>query len=213
MRVPAPGGRDLVGTLQLALGGTRAVVLLHEHGGGRGDWQRLQQLLLRAGISSLAIDFRGRGLSGTMDDRTAWLEQKPELIAALPEDAMAAIAFLAERTALKRDRIALLGAGLGGTVAMRCAAKSESIPAVGALSPDPTDTDAAGQLGERPLLLVCAAEDDVDVAAVAALRKAAHRATVIATPLDRLRGRGTRGLNRHEPLAGQVIDWLTSSMK
>ncbi|MGE0433283.1 MAG: alpha/beta hydrolase [Planctomycetota bacterium] len=218
VRVPAPGQRELIGTLQLALGGTRAVVLLHEHGGGRADWSTMQQRLLAAGVSSLAIDFRGRGLSGSMTDRAAWSSRDDRLIAALPDDARAAIAYLSRRANVPPSRIVLAGAGLGASVAL-CAAAADAaaVPGVIALSPEadckPLDMAAAMTgLRDRPVLLVCAAEDRDDVAAVAALRKlhpdAAAKVTTIATPLDRLHGKGARGLQRHEPLPGRVIDWL-----
>lgn len=107
--------------------GYRGVVLAH---GGRFDkssWERQGQALAEAGFRVLAIDLRGRGESraGTMG---------PD---ALELDVLAAVRYLRE---IGTDRVAVIGASLGGWAAAEAVVAAE-----------PGEIDAVVLLAHSPI--------------------------------------------------------------
>ena len=102
VRIPTAGGVLLAGTIFIAPDADMAVVLAHSfvQGQSQTGLHPLAQELARNGITALAFDFQGRGLTGD--------QQRYEQV---HTDVKAAIDYL---TGLGHERIGSLGVGLGG---------------------------------------------------------------------------------------------------
>ena len=127
-----------------------AALLLHMMEGSRKDWEPLTGLLTKAGIHVLAIDLRGHGESGPKE-----LFSAP----AANEDVKAALAWLRAREDVDPDRINLVGASIGCTLALVCAEKDPALVSAVLLSPGPAyfDVDALKpiqEFGRRPLKIL-----------------------------------------------------------
>ncbi|OGA00161.1 MAG: hypothetical protein A3H35_18745 [Betaproteobacteria bacterium RIFCSPLOWO2_02_FULL_62_17] len=98
-----------------------AIVLCHGFGGssnGAGH-PELARTLERAGYVVLRFDFRGCGASDGERGRVICLEEV--------EDARAAITFLQAQAGVDPSKIGLIGASLGGSVALTAAALDERV--------------------------------------------------------------------------------------
>ncbi|HEX5546972.1 MAG TPA: alpha/beta fold hydrolase [Ktedonobacterales bacterium] len=112
-----PDGLRLRGTLYSS--GTVGVALAHQSDGTQNQWSGFARQLAAHGYMALTFDFRGHNTS-----------EGPADTAKEDIDLRAAIRFLRAQGA---TRIALMGASLGGAVALRVAA-TESVVAVATLS-------------------------------------------------------------------------------
>ncbi len=142
--------------------GRTAVLLAHGDGGDQRAWFPFAQTLAGKGFLALAFDFEGHGRSnGTPTPRR------------MDGDIAASTAFLRGYGA---DRIFLVGAGLGGTAALRLAAR-EPVAGVVVLSAPVVarDLSVEGQIGRiaAPLMLVAS---EADAAGTGAARALAARA-------------------------------------
>jgi dienelactone hydrolase len=142
-----------------------AVVLLHMYGSDRYAWEPMRAPLYEQGIATLAIDMRGHGES--LDEQGELAERvrqgDPALFGAMHGDVAAAVAWL-EGRGYAAERIGLMGASVGCSVAIRAALADERLAGVVALSPgtDYLGVDTLGDLqgwDERPLMLVSSREE------------------------------------------------------
>ncbi len=141
-------------------------ILLHMYRSNRRAFDPLVPALVEAGLTVLALDQRAHGESTRQDGRTLRVddlsrERFAELVRTGPRDVAAARRYLAER-GFATDRIFLVGASYGCTVALLAARRLEGVGGLVLLSPgtayfDVDVTDVAA--GAGPLLAV-AAEDD-----------------------------------------------------
>lgn len=123
-----------------------AVVLLHDHGANRLAVAPHAEMLTRAGYGVLLLDLRAHGRSdGRRFDPGAAVD-----------DALAAVAWVARRHDVQA-RVAVLGVGLGGTLALHAAARNAFIrgavadgPLPGALPDLPPPSGAADRLWRYP---------------------------------------------------------------
>lgn len=107
--------------------GDKAVILLHQYSNNKESYLVLQDALLNAGISSIAIDFRGHGKSeGKFLDFTDTDFQSMIL------DAKEAYKFLKSKN---KKNIGILGASIGANTAINFCKNEEQIKACIALSP------------------------------------------------------------------------------
>ena len=124
-------GKNVVGTICLPDGNTKAPVVLLIHGftGNRhesvsksapkGKFSLLASKLSDVGIASLRIDMRGSGQSdGSLEDITAFTEL---------EDAIAACEYLKQSELVDGNKISVLGLSFGGLVATALCAKDRKI--------------------------------------------------------------------------------------
>lgn len=145
----AGDGLALVGEYYAQDEAAPAVLLLHMLGSNRGAWGPFLTPLYDAGYSVLAVDMRGHGETGgsrdwdlALTDKAAWLDWLREQEAVLPEN------------------ISVVGASIGGNVALiTCADDAACVTAI-ALSPgqdyqgvQPSDAVQTG-LADRSVLLV-----------------------------------------------------------
>ena len=182
------------------------VVLVHMLSRNKADWHALPDRIRDAGISALTIDLRGHGgSSGASSDLTAMVQ-----------DVRAAAQWLASRPNVRPDRIAIVGASLGASLALLAAADSQLVRAVGAVSPAldyrglRTDVALVKRIGARPLWLAASTEDPL------ALRTVRDFAAESSGPreqhLSSVPAHGTRLLERDDDAARALVDWLRRSL-
>jgi dipeptidyl aminopeptidase/acylaminoacyl peptidase len=102
---------------------TPGIIICHGLGANRSDFTDLAVMLARRGYWVLAFDFRAHGESGGSRSSLGHHEQK---------DVLAALAFLAERPGIDRNRIGIFGFSLGGSTAILTAARTGKFAAVAA---------------------------------------------------------------------------------
>ena len=115
-----------------------AVVLLHMYGGGKGDWGPILGEFFDRDVAALAIDMRGHGESTIGIDgedlSIGVLNRDEALFNSMWHDATAAVDWLVAK-GHRKDRIALLGASVGCSVAIDTARRDPELRVVGVLSP------------------------------------------------------------------------------
>lgn len=177
----SPDGVEIVGTFYPpAQPNSPAVLLLHQWGGERGDYDDFAKQLQTHGIGALAIDGRGFGESTTQNKKKVGARHTEDAVTGMKSDIERAFDFLAHQTNVDAGRIGLVGASYGSSLAIIHGAENPRVKAVVLLSPGlnyfntlPTEP-AVKAYGERPLLII-AAEDDKDSAS--ASRRLAGLAT------------------------------------
>ena len=96
-----------------------AVILIHQGGSNRSEWDPVAKRLANQKIVTLAYDVRGHGKSDKVKS-IMQLFNDPELA---PKDLKAAIAYLKEHDSVDPKRIGVVGASIGSNLA--CVASSE----------------------------------------------------------------------------------------
>ncbi len=134
-----------------------AVILFHKVDGSRKDWDSFAQSLQRTGYVVLAVDFRGHGDSSGSRD---WEK--------MTQDVAAAWAYVIGLGTVDTSKVVLLGASIGGNLALNYAATEPSVKAVGMLSPgldyqNVKTENAMKGLGSRPVLMLSGSEDSYSV--------------------------------------------------
>lgn len=198
-----------------------AVVLLHMYGSDRSAWAPMRDPLYAEGIATLALDMRGHGesvdeageLAARMHDRD------PELFNAMHADVAAAVAWLESRE-YAAERIGIMGASIGCSVAIRAALADQRLAAVAMLTPgtDYLGVDTLADLqgwDDRPLLLVSSHEEAARGATAldASLRE---RDPWLVPDLVLLDGTGIHGTKMFGEVAGvetQLAAWWTTQLR
>lgn len=90
-----------------------AVILLHEYGQDRHQWDPYLQKFLDAGIAVLSYDMRGFGASRL----AAIPSSTDEHLGSLPKDVVAVMAYLRQQPTIDQQRINIIGASIGANVA------------------------------------------------------------------------------------------------
>ena len=147
-----------------------AVLLLHQFGDSRKSYDEFAKDLQKKNFGVLAVDGRGFGDSvKTTDGKTVAAERTAEGVKGMEADVANAFDFLAKQKNVDANRMGIVGASYGSSLAIIYAAKNPNVKAVALLSPGinyfdnlPTEP-AVKNFGNRPLLMV-AAEDDKDSA-------------------------------------------------
>jgi uncharacterized protein len=116
-----------------------AVIALHGTGSNRLGVERHARLLARRGYGVLALDLRGHGESEGRSTSAPWT---------MVDDVVAAVEWLAVRTDVSPDKVALLGVSMGGEVALRVAARRRDVRAIVAegVRGGVEDASAAGEI-------------------------------------------------------------------
>lgn len=110
---------------------TGAVLLLHALGSNRRAAYPAALALAGRGLVALAIDLRGHGtsVSEALPDARAFSEHLAANLEGAREDTRASLDFLSRHPRVARDRIGIIGAGLGGFLAARSADLPRRTPA------------------------------------------------------------------------------------
>lgn len=131
----------------------RVAIYLHEYREDQSSWWTFARQSRTPAISSLTVDFRGHGAS----------EGEPDDIAGMLQDVDAAITYAQEAG---YEDIVLVGAGMGGALAMVAAAGHPDISVVGLSVP--SEFDVVMALEVAPLLedrlALAASRDDLSAA-------------------------------------------------
>ena len=189
-----------------------AVILLHMLTRSRDDWQSFADRLADAGISALAIDFRGHGQSTR---GPAGPDGEPDL-ARMTLDVQAGRAYLASHPDLVAvTHIGIAGASIGANVAILEAASDPAIKSLALLSPGlnyrALRAEAAMQkYSPRPVLFVAATNDPYATRSVKQLSTLGGGLREIKT-LENA-GHGTTMLVRYPDLARLLVDWFERTL-
>ncbi len=156
-------GVELFGHLFKAQGELKgAILFIHEPFRSQRDWSYLAERMSRRGYTTLIFDLRGHGQSlmrGDEElDREIFMEEDFQ---AMILDVRAASATL--RKHAKTEVLHLMGADLGGSLALLHGNEDPTVTTVGMMSPGLgyDDVNIVGQAARfaRPLLLVYSVED------------------------------------------------------
>ena len=147
-------GLELRGTFQAAPGVTLgpAVVMLHELGGTRQDfnlaWDNFQEL----GISTLAFDFRAHGQS---DEGTVIMADLRTTPGQLELDVRAALEYLVAQSVVDPAKVGVIGLDVGANLAVLARQDSASwgVASIVAITPDIAGIEALGGLASGDLVL------------------------------------------------------------
>ncbi len=166
--------------------GRKTVVLIHGAGERRGMWRGLEARLRRAGCGALAVDLRGYGESTLAPDgSTVTFHQFKTSrarndYAEMRRDVQAAVGYLRSQGVQDAD-IGLVGAYVGGTLALKYAVLHSSVSFVAMLEPGmsyenvPT-VNALRAYKDRPILLLYSDRNKTSSRAVPILYEFAKRA-------------------------------------
>jgi alpha-beta hydrolase superfamily lysophospholipase len=116
-----------------------ALVLAHQSGSDRHDFDGVVAALHDAGYTTLAYDGREQGT-----------EPSAEWFAKLPRDVAGAVAFLRSRPEADRARIGLMGASLGASLGVRAIGTSSARTLRAAVVLSPRDAPDVRPPGTRP---------------------------------------------------------------
>jgi dienelactone hydrolase len=186
------------------------VILLHMYRSNRAAWKPLVPHLHEAGFAVLAIDLRGHGDSVKPRAQrlvTRAMDRDPVLFNAMHNDVYGAYDFLARQPGCDLSRFALVGASVGGSVALDYARQDRSVDVVVWLSPGEAylgvDSRAhAKELakhGKRQMLLMAAPGERRDCDTLSEIHS---DATVLITEPGRKDGDKVHGTN----MFGQVTN-------
>lgn len=184
-------GFTIHGDLYSAAGATAPVaILLHMYRSDRSGWEPLVPALAGAGFTVLAIDQRAHGDSIRKNGESVRASEIPRedfgaLVRAGTRDVEAARHYLEER-GMATDRLVLVGASYGCSVALLAAGALDGVDGLVLLSPGTSyfdvDVTEEARAFEAPVLFVAAEEDSR--AAKAARSLAASRPQEASTTLD-----------------------------
>ena len=198
VKFESAGKVEIVGTFyQSQVDDAPAVLLLHQFGDSRESYEKFAGDLQMKGFNILAIDGRGFGDSTkTTDGKTVAAERTAEGVKAMKADVAGAFEFLAKQKNVDANRMGIVGASYGSSLAIIYAAENKQVKAVALLSPGinyfdnlPTEP-AIKNYGNRPLLMV-AAEDDKESADAVRKLKAVGANDKYETKIYEKGGHGT----------------------
>jgi dienelactone hydrolase len=163
-----------------------AVILLHQWQSDRHSYDDFAKQLQADGFNVLSFDGRGFGESvKTKDGKAVPVSRTDDAVKGMLGDVGAAYEFLKKQPNVDAERIGIVGASYGSSLALIYAADHQEIKIVALLSPGlnyfgnmPTEP-AIKKFGDRPLLLVAAEDDAESAKSVRALKAAGSDATEI----------------------------------
>jgi pimeloyl-ACP methyl ester carboxylesterase len=208
VQFPTVDGVLLSGSLTVPQRRAPVIVLVHQLGSDRHDWDGFVPALDRAGFATLAYDTRGMGRSlSRWPSKQRYLPPRDEgrYLDAMPRDVAAALRFLQTRRGVDAGRIAVIGAGHGANVAY---ASSAAARATVALSPVPLQgTLRPRGRSPRGVLFI---SSRLEAAAVLELAQTVTepRLTMLARDPE---GHGV-ALLREPAVRRAILDWLRSHL-
>ena len=210
---------------QQAQEGKPTLVLLSGTGQHKEVWRPFARALAKAGIGYAALDMRGHGESRTTPTGEVITYKKLRAVAKgandyadMVRDVEALVANLTTASGVPEETIALAGAEVGGSVAVKYAAVHNKVPFVIMFSPGlawqeiPLVNAVRVFKGRATSLLMVHSEADKrsskETPLLYAFAKNAvgeRNATLIVVPEER----GTRMLTRNKGLIARVLAWIS----
>jgi len=161
---------------------SHAVLLLHQWQSDRHSFDEFAKRMQATGFNVLSIDGRGFGESTkTVDGKAVAPERTDEAVKAMLDDVGAAVDFLSKQKNVDPDRIGIVGASYGSSLAIIYAADHPNIKSVALLSPglnyfgNMQTEPAIKKYGDRSLFMAASTEDSESADAVAQLGRAGGR--------------------------------------
>jgi dienelactone hydrolase len=176
--INSPDGVVLVGTFLTAnKPNSPALLLLHQWESDRHSWDDFARRLQDDGFNVLAIDGRGFGESIKRADGTSVAEGRTEAdVKAMLGDVGASFDFLSRQKDVDPDRVGIIGASYGSSLALMFAAENPKVAAVALLSPglnyfgNMQTEPAITNYRSRPVFLAAAKDDPESFNAVTRLK-------------------------------------------
>lgn len=170
---------NIVGTLwDVEKNECPAVLLLHQWQGNRHSFEALAKRMRAKGIVVLAIDGRGFGESVKKVDGSPVTAGRSENdVTAMVGDVRSAVEFLRARKNINANKVGIIGASYGSSLALMYAVTDPKVAMVGMLSPG---LDYFGHMnifpavkayGQRALYAVAARDDAESAAAIDSIAK------------------------------------------
>jgi alpha-beta hydrolase superfamily lysophospholipase len=185
-----------------------AVVLVHQFGSDRHDWDGFVPVLDRAGFATLAYDTRGMGRSLSRWPSKQRYYPPPDeqrYLESMARDLAAALHFLRARRDLDGDRIAVIGASVGANVAYAGSAGPAAARATVALSPAPLrDLLRPRERSPRGVLFI---SSRLEAAAVLELARTVNKPKLTMLAGDP-EGHGV-DLLREPGVRRAILDWIS----
>ena len=190
------------------------MVALHMFRSDRHAWRSLVTAAKKKGLGMLAVDLRGHGeskLHKKKDLSKRVSARDPVLFMAMHKDVEAALKFLRKKR-IRPNRVVLVGASVGCSVALHYAATHPNIRAAILLSPG---TNYLGipslqhitQWGKRPLLMV-APEDEVEKGARPLFDAMLDRTHAIVLAVPQKKVHGTHMFGKVPRLETRLVEWV-----
>ena len=194
-----------------------AVLLLHDIGEDKTVWEPfVTQHLLRNNIAALSIDFRGFGQSmtkGTSGPSGNHENQPPSRDLLL--DVAAALEWIKSRPTIDDGRIAVMGCGLGASVAFVASGKFETVRSVIALSAGIEEVQAmsAGIPNFQPhsILFIATQADSPDGVSARNLEKMTGFPVRVEI-YDDSRAKGLKIFEDVPQASDRVLEWLKNTL-
>ena len=203
------------------------IILLHDYTKNRDEWSTFLPALQGAGFAILAIDLRGHGestrrLTAQGPKSLDYHNFTPRDFQDMLLDVEAAYDWLTEQPGVDKNRIALVGAGLGANLAIRYGAFNDEVPVFLLFSPsfvyqDVRADDVIAKLGNRPAR-ICVSQFDgfafesckrlVDLRKDAGNPGATNDFTVCSGD-----NHGVKMLSNVKQLPGLTIVWLKQTLE
>jgi pimeloyl-ACP methyl ester carboxylesterase len=198
------------------------VLLLHMYGSNRLAWQPLAPRLAASGYHVVSLDLRGHGKSAhdaegnriDISDKVV-LDASSNPFLVMHRDAKAGLDALVAKGAPK-DRLAIVGAGVGASVALQAAAENGPlVSAIALMSPELApmgiqSLEHADRYGARPALILTT-EDEVDRGP----RDLKERLPGTDVELRIVPGstvHGTRMFGRVDTIEADIIQWMEGAL-
>jgi dienelactone hydrolase len=196
-----------------------AVLMLHQWQSNRGSYDEFARRIQAKGFGVLAIDGRGFGDSTkTTDGATVKTDRGDETVKGMKADVDNAFQFLTKQKNVNAQKIGIVGASYGSSLAMIYGAENKDVAAVALLSPGlnyfgnlPIE-EAVKNYGDRALLLV-AAEDDKESADTVKKLKDSVKNERYETHVYQRGGHGTELFTTKVGLEDLLDNFLTTNLQ
>jgi pimeloyl-ACP methyl ester carboxylesterase len=211
-------GVTIVGDFYPASGSEQAplAVLLHMYHHDRSTWKPLVGPLHDAGFAVLAIDLRGHGESikpADMQLSKRMEERDPKLFNAMHQDVAAAVAWAKDQTGVDVERLVVVGASVGCSVALAYCARDDRVDAVVCMSPGTNylGVDSIADIKKTRDVPIMMFASEAERQAVDELEKIAENAhgNIVA------RGRihGTRMFGQVKGIEQRIVKFLKTALR
>jgi pimeloyl-ACP methyl ester carboxylesterase len=204
-------GVEIVGTFYHAVTKEKgSIVLLHMLSRNRSDWKPFEKKLNELGYRIYAIDLRGHGESVKMGEEVLDFKKlRKEMYQKMTLDVKGAV------NTLGREKVLLIGASIGGNVALNYAATDERVKGVVLLSAGldyrgVKTEEAMKKYGDRPVLIVASEEDKYAYQSAKKLYEIAQGEKELKIYQDA--GHGTRIFDKEEGLEELITTWLEKAV-
>ncbi|MFH1712321.1 MAG: alpha/beta fold hydrolase [Patescibacteria group bacterium] len=193
--------------------GDRYAILLHMMPATKESWRDFAAILQTHGISSIAIDERGHGMSeGGPDSYKKFADNEQQAKIKDVESAWREL----ERRGATAEKTVLVGASIGANIAIRYLLEEPQNQIAVALSPGldyhgVTTNDAVKKLGEDKFILILASEEDEMSFKSSQRLKELNIDQVEFRPQNNI-GHGTAMFENAPDLIQAVVDWINARL-